>query len=163
MYRIRFHGRGGQGMKTSSRILGSAFFYEGYEVQDAPKYGAERRGAPISAFVRADKKSIFERGIIHNPDLVVISDESLLIAIPEILLEGTTSRSLLLVNSSGNVSEWKEKHNVKPEIVYLPSNINSDDNESTVHLISTSCAAAAAGLCGVISWSNVERAIHEEH
>ena len=26
MYRIRFHGRGGQGMKTASRILGSAFF-----------------------------------------------------------------------------------------------------------------------------------------
>ena len=53
MYRIRFHGRGGQGMKTASRILGSAFFAEGYEVQDAPRYGAERRGAPIFAYVRA--------------------------------------------------------------------------------------------------------------
>ncbi|MEN8711676.1 MAG: 2-oxoacid:acceptor oxidoreductase family protein, partial [Arenicellales bacterium] len=45
MYRIRFHGRGGQGMKTASRILGTAFFLAGYEVQDAPRYGAERRGA----------------------------------------------------------------------------------------------------------------------
>jgi pyruvate ferredoxin oxidoreductase gamma subunit len=26
MYRIRFHGRGGQGMKTASRMLGTAFF-----------------------------------------------------------------------------------------------------------------------------------------
>ncbi len=43
MYRIRFHGRGGQGMKTASQILGTAFFLEGYEVQDAPRYGAERR------------------------------------------------------------------------------------------------------------------------
>ena len=43
MYRIRFHGRGGQGMKTASRILGTAFFLSGYEVQDAPRYGAERR------------------------------------------------------------------------------------------------------------------------
>ena len=49
MFRIRFHGRGGQGMKTASRILGSAFFHAGYEVQDAPHYGAERRGAPVSA------------------------------------------------------------------------------------------------------------------
>ena len=56
MFRIRFHGRGGQGMKTASRILGSAFFLEGYEVQDAPRYGAERRGAPIFAYVRAAKK-----------------------------------------------------------------------------------------------------------
>ena len=53
MYRIRFHGRGGQGMKTASRILGTAFFIQGYEVQDAPRYGAERRGAPIFAYVRA--------------------------------------------------------------------------------------------------------------
>ena len=48
MFRIRFHGRGGQGMKTASRILGTAFFKTGYEVQDAPRYGAERRGAPFS-------------------------------------------------------------------------------------------------------------------
>ena len=39
MYRIRFHGRGGQGIKTAGRILGTAFFQEGYEVQDAPRYG----------------------------------------------------------------------------------------------------------------------------
>ena len=29
MYRIRFHGRGGQGIKTAGRILGTAFFLEG--------------------------------------------------------------------------------------------------------------------------------------
>ena len=37
MYRIRFHGRGGEGMKTASRILGSAIFRAGFEVQDAPR------------------------------------------------------------------------------------------------------------------------------
>jgi len=77
MYRIRFHGRGGQGMKTASRILGTALFLEGYEVQDAPRYGAERRGAPIFAFVRAARKIINERGIIAVPDLVVVADDTL--------------------------------------------------------------------------------------
>ncbi|HNX22567.1 MAG TPA: 2-oxoacid:acceptor oxidoreductase family protein [Spirochaetota bacterium] len=163
MYRIRFHGRGGQGMKTSSRILGTAFFYEGFEVQDAPKYGAERRGAPMSAYVRADKKSIFERGIIHNPDLVVVSDESLLTAIPETLIEGTTSQTVLLVNSTGSVSEWKEKFGIKPEIIYLPLQRGTGNTESAVHIVSTACAAAAAGLTGVISWGNVEKALREEH
>ncbi len=70
MYRIRFHGRGGQGMKTASRILGSAFFLEDFEVQDAPRYGAERRGAPIFAYVRAARQLINERGIIRQPDLI---------------------------------------------------------------------------------------------
>jgi hypothetical protein len=56
MYRIRFHGRGGQGMKTASQVLGTALFLEGFEVQDAPRYGAERRGAPIFAYVRAQRE-----------------------------------------------------------------------------------------------------------
>jgi pyruvate ferredoxin oxidoreductase gamma subunit len=68
MYRIRFHGRGGQGMKTASRIPGTAFFLEAYEVQDAPRYGAERRGAPIFAYVRASRETIHERGIIGQPE-----------------------------------------------------------------------------------------------
>ena len=48
MYRIRFHGRGGQGIKTAGRILGTTFFLEGFNVQDAPLYGAERRGVLCS-------------------------------------------------------------------------------------------------------------------
>jgi len=73
MYRIRFHGRGGQGIKTASRILGTALFLEGYRVQDAPRYGAERRGAPIFAYVRAAHDVINERGIITRPDLVLVA------------------------------------------------------------------------------------------
>ena len=30
MYRIRFHSRGGQGIKTAGRILGTTFFMEGF-------------------------------------------------------------------------------------------------------------------------------------
>ncbi len=61
MFRIRFHGRGGQGIKTASCVLGTAFFLEGYTVQDAPRYGAERRSAPIFAYVRAVRGAIDER------------------------------------------------------------------------------------------------------
>jgi len=52
MLRIRFHGRGGQGMKTASRIVSTAAFREGLSAQDSPIYGAERRGAPVAAFTR---------------------------------------------------------------------------------------------------------------
>ena len=77
MYRIRLHGRGGQGMKTASRILGTALFAEGFDVQDAPRYGAERRGAPIDATVRASRGPIHERGRVTRPDLVIVGDETL--------------------------------------------------------------------------------------
>ncbi|MEO2168127.1 MAG: 2-oxoacid:acceptor oxidoreductase family protein [bacterium] len=49
-------------------------FLEGFEVQDAPLYGAERRGAPVFAYVRADRAPINERGVIRRPDLVVVAD-----------------------------------------------------------------------------------------
>jgi pyruvate ferredoxin oxidoreductase gamma subunit len=34
--RVRFHGRGGQGMKTASRILGTAALLDGRLAQDSP-------------------------------------------------------------------------------------------------------------------------------
>ena len=76
--RVRFHGRGGQGMKTASRIVGTAAFMEGYYAQDFPVYGAERRGAPIMAFTRLSDNPILERGIITQPDINIIADETLL-------------------------------------------------------------------------------------
>ncbi len=88
MFRIRFHGRGGQGMKTASRVLGSAFFLEGFEVQDAPLYGAERRGAPIFANVRASREPIDERGVIRHPDLVVVADDTLISVPAAAVLQG---------------------------------------------------------------------------
>jgi len=163
MYRIRFHGRGGQGIKTSSRILGTAFFLENYVVQDAPKYGAERRGAPISAYVRADRTIIYERGVMHNPDLVIVADESLLSVIPEAVFDGVTKQSFLLINSKGNITEWKEKYNISMEIIYLPAAECEHGEDHSSYMVSTSLAAAAAALTGKISWENVEKAIRDEH
>jgi hypothetical protein len=40
MRAVRFHGRGGQGAKTASRILGTAAYLEGFMAQDSPIYGA---------------------------------------------------------------------------------------------------------------------------
>ena len=48
-------------MKTASRIVGSAAFHAGFEAQDSPTYGAERRGAPMAAYTRVSKEPILER------------------------------------------------------------------------------------------------------
>ncbi len=65
-------------MKTASRIVGTAAFREGHYAQDSPLYGAERRGAPMAAFTRIADPPILERGVIAEPDIVVIADETLL-------------------------------------------------------------------------------------
>ena len=75
---MRFHGRGGQGAKTASRILGDAGFNDGYYAQDFPIYGAERRGAPVTAFTRVSDEEITERGFIFSPDISALMDDSLI-------------------------------------------------------------------------------------
>ncbi len=78
MIRIRFHGRGGQGMKTASRVVGTAALLDGFVAQDSPIYGAERRGAPMAAYTRISKETILERGVIAVPDVVLVADDTLL-------------------------------------------------------------------------------------
>ncbi|MBU1209397.1 MAG: 2-oxoacid:acceptor oxidoreductase family protein [Proteobacteria bacterium] len=78
MIEIRFHGRGGQGAVIASKILASALFQEGKYAQSFPAFGAERRGAPVMAFTRFDKKTITRRSQVYEPDHVVVLDEPIL-------------------------------------------------------------------------------------
>jgi pyruvate ferredoxin oxidoreductase gamma subunit len=159
MYRIRLHGRGGQGMKTSSRILGSALFLEGYEVQDAPRYGAERRGAPIFAYVRADKTPINERGIITNPDLIIVADDSLVPVAGAGVLAGVDQHSVLLINSDESNETWCQRLNFKGQIYTLP--VETEDR-AELRFIGATCSGAAASLLGIISRDSLTEAIKTE-
>lgn len=79
MYEIRWHGRGGQGAVTSSKILAAAAYRSGYNgVTAAPTFGAERRGAPVTASTRFDQAPIRMYSQVVEPNVVVVLDESLL-------------------------------------------------------------------------------------
>ena len=161
MYRIRFHGRGGQGMKTASRLLGAAFFLEGYEVQDAPRYGAERRGAPIFAYVRAAKEPINERGIILHPDLVIVADDSLIPVPAAGVMAGLTESTVLLISTTESPQEWPHLLTIKTSILSLPAPTHLDDCLQ-LRYVGAECAGAAACLAGVISKERLEQAIRDE-
>jgi 2-oxoacid:acceptor oxidoreductase gamma subunit (pyruvate/2-ketoisovalerate family) len=47
-------------------------------VTSAPSFGAERRGAPVTASTRLDDEPIRVYSQVTNPDVVVVLDESLL-------------------------------------------------------------------------------------
>jgi len=159
MYRIRFHGRGGQGMKTASRILGSALFLAGYEVQDAPRYGAERRGAPIFAYVRADKGRINERGIINRPDLVIVADDSLVSIPAAAVMAGVDAHTIMLINTEEALATWQQRLNSEATMITLPAEAEAREE---LRFIGASCAGAAARLLGVVSREQLEQAIRDE-
>lgn len=78
MLEIRFHGRGGQGTVVASILLAKAYFSAGYYVQSFPLFGVERRGAPVEAYLRLDKKKILVRSNVYTPDHVIVQDANLL-------------------------------------------------------------------------------------
>jgi len=159
MYRIRLHGRGGQGIKTAGRIVGSAFFAEGYEVQDAPRYGAERRGAPLFATVRASKRPIRERGSIRRPDLVVVADATLIPVASAGVLAGLDERSTLLIASDVASDVWRERLCVAGPVFVLPAEAGERDETG---FLGARCAAAVVRMVGVVSRASLEGAIREE-
>ncbi len=77
MTEIRFHGRGGQGAVTAAELLAQAVIAEDHYAQAFPNFGAERRGAPVTAYLRVSDSPILLREKIEKPDVVVILDPTL--------------------------------------------------------------------------------------
>jgi pyruvate ferredoxin oxidoreductase gamma subunit len=95
---IRLHGRGGQGVVTSSELLSSAAFLEGRHALAFPTFGSERTGAPVAAFCRIDDKAIRAHEPNAEPDVVVVQDPTLLHQVA--VFEGLREGGLALVNTS---------------------------------------------------------------
>lgn len=72
MTSIRMSGLGGQGVVTAAHILGHAATMEGKESTVNPFFGAEKRLAPTESYVRISSASIYERGEILYPNIIVI-------------------------------------------------------------------------------------------
>lgn len=78
MLEIRIHGRGGQGNVVAAYLLATAAFDAGRYSQAFPNFGAERRGAPVTAFVRVAESPIRLRSQVRTPDFLIVQDDSLL-------------------------------------------------------------------------------------
>ncbi|WP_292727715.1 2-oxoacid:acceptor oxidoreductase family protein [Methanoculleus sp.] len=98
MYEIRIHSRGGQGGVTAAKLLALAAFRDGKYATACPFYGAERRGAPVVSFVRIDDRPIKIYSQIHEPDLVIVLDTSIMDVVD--VLQGLKSGGTVLLNSA---------------------------------------------------------------
>jgi pyruvate ferredoxin oxidoreductase gamma subunit len=78
MIEIRIHGRGGQGNVVAAYLLATAAFDAGLQCQAFPAFGAERRGAPVVAFVRIAETPIQRRNQVLHPAYLIIQDQTLL-------------------------------------------------------------------------------------
>ena len=119
MIEIRFHGRGGQGAVIASKMLAYAFFLEDKYAQSFPTFGAERRGAPVAAFVRVDEKFINNRSPVQNPDYVIVMAGKLAETIDVSL--GIKKDGLIIINSD----KPKEYYNFEEKVKIFTFDVNS--------------------------------------
>jgi len=109
---VRWHGRGGQGVVTASRILASAALKGGYYLQSLPDFGAERSGAPIAAYTRISETPPIDRGPVYEPDAVIVLDASL---IGQVDVEtGLVPDGTIIVNTPDPISSSLRKLNLAP-------------------------------------------------
>jgi 2-oxoacid:acceptor oxidoreductase gamma subunit (pyruvate/2-ketoisovalerate family) len=102
---IRWHGRGGQGVVTVSRLLAYGALREGKHVQAFPEFGPERTGAPILGFTRISDEPIEIHSQVYAPNSVVVLDPTLLTSIDA--TEGLVSNGHLVLNSEKKASELR--------------------------------------------------------
>jgi pyruvate ferredoxin oxidoreductase gamma subunit len=103
MFRVRIHGRGGQGVVTAAELLSAAAFLDGRHAQAFPSFGSERTGAPVMAFCRVGDRPIRSHEPVTAPDAVVIQDPTLLHQVD--VFGGLRADGLVLVNTSRTVAE----------------------------------------------------------
>jgi len=160
MIEIRFHGRGGQGAVIASKILAAALFKEGNYAQAFPAFGAERRGAPVMAFTRFDKKTITRRSQVYEPDHVVVLDEPILDVVD--VTAGLKTGGWILINSPKPSSAFPKL--AKYRVATVDANRIAHENglgTTTAPVVNTVILGAFAKVTGLVGLKAIVEGIQE--
>ena len=103
---VRWHGRGGQGAVTASKILAEAAILSGKFIQAFPEFGPERAGAPVKSFTRISARPINTHTQIASPDVIVVLDPTLIGTVN--VCEGIAKDGILIINTSKTPGETRK-------------------------------------------------------
>ena len=162
MRELRIHGRGGQGAVIASKLLASALFLEGRSVQSFPAFGVERRGAPVTAFLRVSDRPILLRCEITEPEDLIVLDPTLIGAVD--VTTGLKSGGGILINSEsapealGDLAARYRVATVDASAIARSHGLGS----RTQPIVNTAILGAFARFSGLVSLESVCRAIAEE-
>jgi 2-oxoacid:acceptor oxidoreductase gamma subunit (pyruvate/2-ketoisovalerate family) len=160
-YDIRWHGRGGQGTVTAAKIVAQAAYLKGYRgVMATPSFGAEGRGAPVSASTRISPEPVMIVSQVEKPNIVVVLDHTLL-KYSEVT-EGLDREGWLVVNS------WQE-----PEELDTKADFNIATADATgvcrqlgliaagLVVVNTAILGALLHVTKVVDLASIKRVIKE--
>ena len=125
LIKIVLLGRGGMGIVTACEIIAEAAYLSGnfIDVHAYPSFGAERRGAPVQAYVKLSRhEKVYDRAQIENPDILIVFDDSVLTQEDVSSLE---DRGIFIVNSDKNPEYFVEKFNLSSNTKVIVANISN--------------------------------------
>jgi 2-oxoacid:acceptor oxidoreductase gamma subunit (pyruvate/2-ketoisovalerate family) len=158
---LRIHGRGGQGAVIASKILASALFREGSSVQSFPAFGVERRGAPVTAFLRYSQGPILLRCEITSPHDLIILDPTLIKAIDVTL--GLQPGGSILINSDRGADAYASLAQ-KFRVTLVDASAIARKyglGSKTQPIVNTAIVGAFAGDSGIVGLEAICEAIAE--
>ncbi len=97
MLQIRWHSRAGQGAVTGAKALADVMARTGKYVQAYSVYGAEKRGAPMTAYDKIDDSPILDHSKWMTPDYVLVIDPSLVLS--EEIVDNTKDDTIFIVTT----------------------------------------------------------------
>jgi pyruvate ferredoxin oxidoreductase gamma subunit len=158
---IRWHGRGGQGAVSSGKILASAAWHAGFKgVTSAPSFGAERRGAPVTASTRICEEPIRVFSMPEQPAIVIVLDDTLMGTANA--TGGLKPGGWVIINSHRKPEDF----NIDPVFNVAAADASSSAVEaglavSGVTMVNTPMLGAFAKATGLVSLDDIRKAIQE--
>ncbi len=165
---MRFHGRGGQGAVTCATMLATALSLEGKYTLAFPRFTAQRRGGPVTAFVRVrDHAGQVPRCEVYEPTCLVIMHARLLdprhAQDAAEVLAGLQEDGFVLVNSSRGPEEFSVP--VRTRV----ATVNADGiaerlglGTPTARPVNTAILGALVRATGIVGFASLEAAITRE-
>lgn len=140
---------------TAAQLLAISAFYDGKMSQAFPRFGVERRGAPVEAFCRIDEMPVNVRSQVYNPDLLLVLEPSLLEAVD--VTSGLKEGADIIVNTSQPIKDKK----------YSKFRVHSVDASKVAleifkaNIVNTAILGAFSKVTGVVSIGAINKAIED--
>jgi len=155
MKEIRFHGRGGQGAVTAATLLAVAAFNDGKLTQAFPKFGVERRGAPVQAFTRISDSFIRRKSAIYKPDILVVLDSTLFDVVD--VTGGLRDGGMVIINTEKS----PESFGIENAKVYTVDATSLAFEILKRDIVNTAMLGAFSAFTGEVKTESISEAINE--
>ncbi len=158
---IRWHGRGGQGTVTAAKMLASAAIIKGQHGQAMPEFGLERSGTPVKVSTRISDQHINTRAPVVNPQIVIITDPSLMFTIKNQIVQGIDENTVFIVNTNFPADKVRKILGIPNNELWIVDASKIALEEFGRNIPNTAMLGAVAKATGIVDLDAVRQEIEE--